>query len=180
MGHGTGLGLSTVQGIVYQNRGEIHLTSEVGKGTTVVVEFPLYYGPDYGAPTAESPPRPLASKRILVVDDEADIVEFLTQVLATQGHEVQSAESAESALKWAQADRGFDLLVTDVMLPGKNGRQLANELAASIPGLVVLYISGYSGDVLAEQGVLGPDVHFLQKPFTLSEVTAKLSAILNA
>jgi len=180
MGHGTGLGLATVQGIVYQNKGTIQVESHVGKGTTVTIAFPAFDGPSFqDQKVTDAEPCPMAPKKILVVEDEPEILEFLGFALTSLGHQVNEAGSAEAALaQQQQTQTEYDLLVTDVMLPGKNGRVLAEELTHRLPHLKVLYISGYSGDVLADQGVLTSGVNFLQKPFTLDELISKVGASL--
>ncbi len=187
MGHGVGLGLATVQGIVFQNGGGVQLRSAPGQGTTVEFSFPAHaVPPDTPSSSAIQPAdidRPTqgseALQRVLIVDDEPDILEFLVEIVASLGFAVSGAESAEAALSLVSADGGkFDLLVTDVMMPGKNGHQLAQELVAASPGLAVLYMSGFSGDVLAEKGILAAELNFLQKPFTLAEVSRKVAGVL--
>jgi CheY-like chemotaxis protein len=182
-GKGTGLGLATVYGIVRQTGGTIRVTSEVGKGTTFSVYLPC--APDQ-APhddLPEPPPETLqrGSGTVLVAEDEAGVQDLVREVLRQAGYQVIVASSAEEAIEKAAAHPGpIELLVTDVVLPGLNGRQLADHLLAQAPGLAVLFTSGYADTAIVHHGVLEPGTHFIQKPFRIAELTAKVREVLEA
>ncbi len=166
-GRGTGLGLAIVYGIVKQAGGFVWVYSEVGQGTTFKVYLPRV--DEIAEPAAAPPTSPAGrgSEVILLVEDEASLRELAREILVDQGYEVLSASGPQDAL---QISRGrperIDLLVTDVVMPGMNGRDLATTLTAERPGLSVLYMSGYTDDVISHKGVLAAKILLLQKPFT--------------
>ena len=180
-GKGTGLGLSTVYGIVKQSGGEITIQSEVGQGAT----FRIYL-PAFEAPAREteliSPSRPPAdgAETILLVEDEAGLRKLAREMLLKQGYRVMQASGGPEALRvWGQNPEGIDLLLTDVVMPQMSGRELADQLKAARPDLKVLYMSGYTHDVIARHGVLDSETAFLQKPFTHDALGRKLRALLD-
>ena len=172
-GQGTGLGLATVYGIVKQNHGFINVYSEPGQGTT----FRLYLPAQSGAPTdvhvdaSAETPRALHHETILMVEDEPAILEIGQRILSGLGYRVLAASTPDEALTVATAHEGtVDLLLTDVVMPGMNGRELARHLREVEPGLACLYMSGYTTNVIAHQGMLEDGVHFIQKPFSRHEL----------
>jgi PAS domain S-box-containing protein len=170
-GYGTGLGLSTVFGIVKQNEGNIEVYSEPGEGTT----FRIYLRAaeaESAAPASALPQKVAGGhETILVVEDEAAILELCRRQLERLGYRVLVADSPAKALALAAADeRPIDLLITDVVMPRMNGNVLAAELREQRPGLTTLYFSGYTANVIAHHGVLEPGVFFLAKPFSLNEL----------
>jgi CheY-like chemotaxis protein len=180
-GKGTGLGLSTVYGIVKQTGGYVWVYSEPGRGAT----FKIYL------PRVETAPEPLApkpapvslrgSETVLVVEDEEPVRRLIRKVLETRGYVVIAAEDGEEALRLAKARDGvIHLLVTDVVMPGMSGRDLAQHLASVRPETKVLYVSGYTDDAIVQHGVLEPGIAFLQKPFTPQGLARKLREILDA
>ncbi len=176
LGKGTGLGLSTVYGIVKQNGGIINVVSSPGKGTSFTI-----YLPRHQAEASHALIRPDASAgtsrhgTILLVEDEPMILEVTQAMLKLQGYEVLVASSPAEALRLAEQRRGdIGLLMTDVVMPEMNGRDLARRMQALFPGLKCLFMSGYTADVIAQHGVLGSDVHFIQKPFTMEDVVTKV------
>ncbi len=182
-GQGTGLGLSTVYGIVRQSGGTIWVYSERGQGTT----FKIYLPQTRGAPpvTKEElrPEREPAAlgQQVLVVEDEPAVRELLEQILASAGYRVTAVANSGEALLWVE-EKGLrpDLLLVDVILPGMDGSALAARLRHSLPDLKVLYMSGYTDNVIAHRGVLDPGTHFIQKPFTLDDLTQKVQEVLRS
>jgi PAS domain S-box-containing protein len=178
-GQGTGLGLSTVYGIVRQSRGWIWVYSEPGQGTT----FKLYF-PRTNAPVEHAAPRPAevgasAAATILLVEDRDEVREFITSALRHGGHEVLTAASGEDALNLAPSEiQRIQLLVTDVIMPGMNGKDLAQRLSTLVPNLRVLFISGYTSDIMAHDGVLNPGFEHLPKPFTAEQLLQRVRSIM--
>jgi PAS domain S-box-containing protein len=181
-GKGTGLGLSIVYGIVRQHRGAIHVYSTPGHGTSFKLLLPRLAA---HASPAESPHRPLSalrgSERVLVVEDEARVREAVCALLASLGYDVAQAASPGDALGLLEnAKRGPPhLLVTDIMLPGQSGGDLYAALRGRVPGLRVLYMSGYPRDMLAGSAAAVPS-RFIGKPFGLAELAEKVRAVLEA
>ena len=168
LGKGTGLGLATVYGIVKQNHGMIDVQSTPGHGTTFHV-----YLPRHGlAPSAQPESATVSSLKpsaetILLVEDEPAILTMTKNMLQRQGYTVLAAGSSGEALRLAQEQSGkIDLLITDVVMPEMNGRDLARTLHSLCPNIKRLFMSGHTADVLANHGMLDTGVHFIQKPFT--------------
>ncbi len=180
MGKGTGLGLATVYGIVKQNNGFINVYSEQGQGTTFSIYLPRH--------SAEAVPMPKqipvqtvshGHKTILLVEDEPAILKMITIMLERQGYTVLVARTSSEAISLAGENAGrIDLLLTDLVMPETNGHDLARNLTTIDPGLKCLYMSGYTADILAHHGVLGEGEQFIQKPFSLKDLTAKLREVL--
>jgi len=180
-GRGTGLGLSTVYGIVKQSGGYIWVYSEVNRGTTFKLYLPRVEGG--AAPTIGASKDLVAAQgteTILLVEDEEAVRELARTVLAAQGYKILEAESAERAEQVADRAKGkIDLLLTDVMMPGTSGRELARKMTARMPKLRVLFMSGYTDNVIAQGGVLEAGVSFLQKPFSPRGLAAKVREVLD-
>jgi DNA-binding response OmpR family regulator len=181
VGKGTGLGLPTVWRSARENKGGIEVESEPGKGST----FTLYL-PRHAAPSAPEPPRsaalsaPRGLETILLVEDEPALLELTATILTGQGYRVMAASSPGEALRMAlQQPVRPTLLLTDVILPGMSGRDLATRLTAGQPGLKCLYMSGYSADVIAHHGVLDAGEHFIQKPFSIPALATKVREVLD-
>jgi CheY-like chemotaxis protein len=182
-GKGTGLGLATVHGIVKQSEGHISVSSRVGEGTSFSIYLPraeqIAEADEVRQSTSPALP---GSETILLVEDE-DVVRNLAQrVLLRNGYTVLVANQGTEALQaFQQHDGPIHLLLTDVVMPGGiNGRQLAERLLAQRPKLKVLYMSGYTDDIVVRHGVLDSDVAFLEKPFSASGLARKVRQILNS
>lgn len=183
-GKGTGLGLSTVYGIVKQNKGFINVYSEPDQGTTFRIYLPLYTGePPAGTDKRESVSLnksiQTGTETLLLVEDDAALLKLTRRLLESLGYTVLAAENPAQALDLVKnSTEPIHLLVTDVVMPGMNGRELWSALAALRPGLKCLYVSGYTANVIAHHGVLEADVHFLPKPFSTETLAAKLREAL--
>jgi signal transduction histidine kinase/CheY-like chemotaxis protein len=173
-GKGTGLGLATVYGIVKQNQGFINLYSEPGSGTTFRIYLPCH-SQEPGADTCKKENSPVGhGQQILVVEDEPTMLELSVMMLEELGYEAIGAQSAEQALDKARENSHISLLITDVVMPDMNGRELAHQIQEQHPKLDVLYMSGYTANVIAHHGVLEKGVNFIQKPFSLDELARKI------
>jgi two-component system, cell cycle sensor histidine kinase and response regulator CckA len=180
-GKGTGLGLATVYGIVTQAGGHVHVESEPGHGTTFLVCFPRAEGPAAEAPLRPSTASTRGTEQVLVVEDDAMVRSVILRTLAGEGYQVTAISHAPRALSLTDAELGrTELLVTDVVMPGMDGHALAEELVRRKPTLKVLYLSGYTQDVISERGVLEAGLNFLSKPFTGTALLTKVRAVLDA
>jgi len=179
VGQGTGLGLATVYGVVRQNQGFVNVYSEPGLGTTFKIYLPRHVAAAAEPPERRPQTAPRGSETILLVEDEPAILELTQRVLERQGYAVLPARTPGEALRLADAhgDR-IDLLLSDVIMPEMNGRDLAARLRAAHPAVRHLFMSGYTANVIAKQGVLDPGVHFLQKPFSPNELVDKVRGVL--
>lgn len=181
-GKGTGLGLATVYGIVRQAGGEIAIESEPAGGTTFTIRLPLSPG-EITEPAEESSGEPLAagSETILVAEDEPQVRRLVERSLQRAGYEVFSAPDGQQALEIARSlGREVHLLVTDVVMPGMRGPELAEQFLAIRPASRVLFISGYTEDVVARRGLAAAGPGFLPKPFTPAELTERVRQLLDA
>jgi PAS domain S-box-containing protein len=180
-GKGTGLGLATVYGIVRQSGGQIAVQSEVSKGTTFKVYFPR--SPDAAPPLEQRSERSSTApgdERILVVEDDDMVRQLAVRALESAGYAVKSASRPQAVIESVgERPLPFDLLVTDIVMPGMSGKELASQLLACSPGLRVLYISGYTEDAIAHHGELDAGVEFLAKPFSPVELCARVRAVLD-
>ncbi len=178
-GKGTGLGLSIVYGIVRQHGGDIWVYSEPGKGTT----FKIYLPQSGGVPVVADSPAALqatGNETVLVVEDESGVRKLVREVLQRHGYNVLEAASARQAREVEAAHKGtIDLLVTDLMLPDSNGREVAEAMAASSPGIKVLYLSGYTDHVAIDHGGISETARFLQKPFSPETLARKIREVLD-
>jgi two-component system, cell cycle sensor histidine kinase and response regulator CckA len=180
-GKGTGLGLSTVYGIVKQSHGFIWVYSEVGQGTSFKIYLPQVTeaaGPDRPGPTMVSSS---GTETILLVEDNAGLRKLATRLLEPAGYTVLGAASGEEALRLLKRhEKPVHLLLSDVVMPGMSGRDLAEQLAQTRPEMKVLYMSGYTSDTVVRHGILEAQVPFLNKPFTAAALLRKVREVLDA
>ena len=178
-GHGTGLGLSQVFGYVKQSGGHVKIYSEPGKGTTLKLYLPRHFGPvaaggDERLPAADLP-RGRPGQLVLVVEDEEQVRVMTVEALRELGYDVVDAPDGAAALARLEALERIDLLFTDVVMPGMNGRELADRLREARPGTPVLFTTGYTRNAVVHNGMLDPGVAFLAKPFTVDQLARKVA-----
>jgi signal transduction histidine kinase len=180
-GKGTGLGLASVFGMVRQNNGFINVYSESGRGTTFKIYLPIFAVTSARVATkAPDMPAERGNETILLVEDEPAILQMTTMMLERLGYTVVAAATPGEAIRLAHEYRGrVDLLMTDVVMPEMNGRDLAKNLLLINPKLNRLFMSGYTANVIAHHGVLDEGVHFIQKPFSVKELSGKVREVLN-
>ena len=180
-GQGTGLGLATVYGIVSQAGGRIEVSSAPGRGTTFRLYFPRLDG-DAGRGAADVRPTGIVrgTERVLIVEDEESLRRIAQRILTAAGYTTMCASNGEEALAILGApDVKVDLLLTDVVMPGMSGHELAARIKVSHPDLKVLFASGYLPDVFPDRARLGPDVQLLAKPYSPSSLTSKVRDVLD-
>ncbi len=180
-GRGTGLGLSTSYGIVKQNRGEILVRSRLGQGSTFSIYLPHIDEP-VDAPGAVTPSGAFGgAETILLAEDEDGVRKVVTDMLRKQGYTVLAAVGGTHALEIAtRSERPIDLLITDMVMPGMGGRELADQLRALRPGTRVLFVSGYTDSGIVTEGELNSETAFLQKPFTPEDLARKVREVLES
>ncbi len=179
VGEGTGLGLATVHGIVRQNRGAVNVYSEPGHGSTFRIYLPAHAGSGAVKVDDAALPAPAGNETILLVEDEPAILALGARMLERLGYRPLTAATPGEAIRIAEEHAGdIDLLITDVVMPEMNGRDLARRLLSLCPKIKRLFMSGYTADVIAHQGVLDDGVHFIQKPFSMAELAIKVSEAL--
>jgi PAS domain S-box-containing protein len=180
-GAGTGLGLATVYGIVEQSGGRIDVLTEPGLGSSFRISLPLVDAPVEEPVARPAPAAATGTETILLVEDEDVVRRLVAEILADAGYAVLEASDGASALEVARSHRGpLALLVTDVVMPGMSGRDVAQAVSPLRPALRVLYISGYTDSAIVDHGVLDEGTAFLQKPFSSGELTAKVRSLLDA
>jgi signal transduction histidine kinase/CheY-like chemotaxis protein len=180
-GHGTGLGLSQVFGFVKQSGGHVKVYSEAAKGTTVRLYLPRYIGSLAVASEADIDAVEKTQGSgisVLLVEDDADVRRFTADALTELGHRVKALDNAQSALACLADGEAFDLLLTDVVMPGMDGRRLADEALRRKPDLKVLFMTGYTPNAIIHNGVLDPGTHLLSKPFAVAQLAEKVRIVL--
>lgn len=182
IGQGTGLGLSMVYGFVKQAGGHVRVYSEVGQGTTITLYLPhdLSEGEVVPAMSRAFAEQPHGGGHILVVEDESSVREVIVSVLADLGYSYAEADDAQAALALLDGQQHFDLMISDVGLPGMNGRQLAEIAMGRKPGLKVLFVTGYAEQAAVRNGLLGEGMQMITKPFVIDELANRIRTILQA
>jgi two-component system cell cycle sensor histidine kinase/response regulator CckA len=181
VGHGTGLGLSTVYGIVKQSEGNILVYSEPGKGTTFKIYFPRVNEKAEALMLSNDEVEPRGrSETILVVEDDETLRELTVKLLRDGGYRVIQSKDGEDALRiMATSEAGIDLLLTDVIMPERSGPELVREVEKGHPKTRFVFMSGYSDDMVKRHGLLMQEDHFLEKPFTKRSLLAKVHSALH-
>jgi two-component system NtrC family sensor kinase len=180
-GQGTGLGLSQVYGFVKQSGGHVKIYSEAGEGTTIKIYLPRFFGRASAAEEkAAAPRRGRSGESVLVVEDDSDVRDYVVETLASLGYKVFEAGEAESALRLLDENPSVHLLLTDVVMPGMNGRKLAEEARLRRPDLKILYMTGYSRNAIMHQGRLDNGVDLLQKPISSEQLASAVRKMLDA
>jgi signal transduction histidine kinase/CheY-like chemotaxis protein len=180
LGKGTGLGLAMVYGAVKQNRGSIEVYSELGHGTTIKVYLPRVDAPEEPLPAVSPTRLPHGTETIMLVEDEAYVRAVAVQLLTRQGYTVHAFASGAEALRALPGMPGpLHLLITDLVLPGMNGRVLAQRVTAIRPDIKVLYTSGYSQNVVIHHGVLDPGIEFIPKPYSIELLAQRVREVLD-
>jgi DNA-binding NtrC family response regulator len=169
-----------VFGIVRQNNGFINVYSEPDKGTTFKIYLPRFYG-EIEMPAGKQEDIPLkGTESVLVVEDEAQLLDLAKNSLELYGYNVFTAKSpGDAILLCERSSQKFDLLISDVVMPGMNGKELKERLDMLKPGMKVIFMSGYTADVVAHRGILDEGVNFLQKPFSPRSLARKAREVLN-
>jgi len=182
VGKGSGLGLATVYGIVKQHKGWIEVQSELGRGTTFKIYLPLVDAEaSVSAPAAAPPEPPRGTETVLLVEDAPQVRSVTRRVLERAGYVVLEASEGTVALQMAGRHVGpIHLLLTDLVMPGLGGRQIADELLRSRPETKVLFMSGYTDDAVLRRGQLKAGMAYIQKPFTPLTLAQKVRALLDA
>ena len=181
IGKGTGLGLATVYGIVQQSQGRIEVESTPGHGACFRIHLPRCVPAPVAPPGAIPAASAAKTETVLVVEDNPELLELTGEQLGQLGYRILATSSASAALEIAaSAADGIDLLLTDVIMPEQNGRELAERLRAQHPRMRVLFMSGYPADILSQRGVVAGDVQFLQKPFDVATLARKIRAVLDS
>jgi CheY-like chemotaxis protein len=182
IGQGTGLGLSMIYGFARQSNGHATIDSKIGQGTSVKLYLPRHYGDtaaehSFAVRAAE---HAVAGETVLVVEDEPVVRSVILEMLAEQGYRILEAVDGPSGLQILRSAERIDLLVTDVGLPGINGRQVADHARETRPGLKILFITGYAESVAIAEGFLQPGMEMITKPFDLDNLARRIHAMVSS
>ncbi|HAS82761.1 MAG TPA: hypothetical protein DCS43_08850 [Verrucomicrobia bacterium] len=175
LGEGTGLGLATVYGVVKQNKGFIRVESQPGKGSAFHIYFPIHASAPAVSKASQAAATRGGKETIMLVEDEPAILKMITGMLEALGYTVVASGDPVAALELARTYQGkLDLLLTDVIMPGMNGKALAMAVTDLHPGIGLIFMSGYTANIIAPHGVLDEGVHFIQKPFFMHDLSARI------
>jgi CheY-like chemotaxis protein len=181
VGEGTGLGLSTVLGAVKQNKGYIEVISELNQGSTFNIYFHREKEIELKEDETNQDVECAGNETVLVVEDDEMLLKIQVMTLEGYGYRVLSATTGDLAEGLAREYAGqIDLLLTDVIMPRMNGKELADKLSVFCPKMKVLYMSGYTADIIADNGVICNDTNFIQKPFRSKTLIAKVQAVFDS
>jgi signal transduction histidine kinase len=179
-GKGTGLGLSQVYGFMKQSNGHVKIYSEPGEGTTIKLYFPRREGDEAAiANDAQAGSERGRDETILIVEDDDGVRQYAAEILRDLSYQVIEAKDSATALRLLDANKKFDLLLTDVVLPGKNGRELATEVERRRPGAKIIFMTGYSRNAIVHHGRLDPGTELIQKPLLERELARKIRQVLD-
>jgi CheY-like chemotaxis protein len=179
IGKGTGLGLSTVYGIVKQHKGHIEVLGEPGLGTTFNIYFPTV-PKRVGAEERKPQPQIRAGREtILLAEDDEQVRRFLKEVLSRYGYKVIEAVDGEDAMEKFKCHNEIDLVILDTVMPKKNGKEAFDEIVRVAPYVKVLFMSGYTADVILEKGVQDKEIEFICKPISATDLLLKVGEILD-
>ena len=180
-GKGTGLGLSQVYGFIKQSNGHVKIYSEPGEGTTIKLYLPRRDGEEAVAAADDQPGSYRGrGETILIVEDDEGVRQYAAEILRDLNYQIIEAKDSAAALRLLDADKKFDLLLTDVVLPGKNGRELANEVERKRPGVKIIFMTGYSRNAIVHQGRLDAGTELISKPLIEGTVARKIRQVLDA
>jgi PAS domain S-box-containing protein len=180
LGKGTGLGLATCYGIICQSGGDIRVYSELSSGTTFKIYLPLTDAALEPVGIKDTETLPAGSESILIVEDDPSVRELAVVILRNCGYQIQESNNAFEALRLLKKNPGFDLVLTDVIMPQMSGKDLYDQIKSQLPGIKVLLMSGYTDDALAHHGVLDEGFFFLEKPFSPIKIARKVREVLDA
>jgi two-component system NtrC family sensor kinase len=179
-GKGTGLGLSQVYGFTKQSGGHVKIYSEPGDGTTIKIYLPRYDGDEAAVALPEGNAERGNGETILIVEDDEGVRQYAAEILRDLNYSIIEAKDAASAIRLLDADKPFDLLLTDVVLPGKNGRELATEVERRRPGTKIIFMTGYSRNAIVHQGRLDPGIELISKPLIEGVLARRIRQVLDA
>ena len=179
VGKGCGLGLSQVYGFAKESGGHVSIYSEIGEGTTVRIYLRRFYGAMTDNESIPTAPAVGGNECVLVVEDDDDVRAYIAETLSSLGYRVLQAENGEAALRLVRERPEIGLLLTDVVMPGMNGRQLAGAAQAIAKRLKVLYMTGYSRNAIVHQGRLDPGVDLVQKPVAADRLGAMVRKLFD-
>ena len=179
-GKGTGLGLAMVYGIIRQNNGHVSVESEQGRGALFRIFFPRDHGTVIKDETLDDDSSYEGNnEKILLVEDEPMLLEMSRTMLEELGYSVVAVSTPDEAIRIAKEERGIKILITDVIMPGMNGKDLSEKIVLAQPAIKTVYMSGYTSDIIGHHGVLDEGVNFIQKPFKITELAASIKKVLS-
>ncbi len=179
VGKGTGLGLASVYGIVKQHEGFITVESDLRRGTTFDIFLPLL---QHGSSQEDAPSDTIrkGTETLLIVEDDLDVRKMMTRILQSHGYAtIEAADGYEAVRVYREHKGAIDLVLLDVVMPGKNGKEVFDEIAAINPRVKAIFVSGYTGDVVIDKGIQSEKVDFLEKPLSLARLQAKVREVLD-